>query len=192
MACILYYSTFCEHSKKLLGSIKNYNVGQEFHFICIDKRIEEPDGKTSIILENGQKITMSPNVTKVPALLLLNQNFKVLYGDDIYRHLTPIKEKPSAHVNTVVDYGEPAAFSLGGGSSIASDQYSFLDQGADELTTKGDGGLRQMHNYVTLSHNDMISTPDENTNFKNEKIPEEMTIAKLQQMRDQEMTSYKK
>jgi hypothetical protein len=41
---------------------------------------------------------------------------------------------------------------LGGGfSNIVSDQYSFLDQGPEDLEAKGNGGLRQMHNYVDLN-----------------------------------------
>ncbi len=42
------------------------------------------------------------------------------------------------------------AFSLGGGD-IVSDQYSFLDQEPEELEAKGNGGMRQMHNYVDLN-----------------------------------------
>jgi hypothetical protein len=45
---------------------------------------------------------------------------------------------------------EPMAFSLGGGN-IVSDQYSFLDQEPEELEAKGNGGMRQMHNYVDLN-----------------------------------------
>jgi len=49
---------------------------------------------------------------------------------------------------------EPMAFSLGGGGSfgdVVSDQYSFLDQDPDELKAGGNGGMRQMHNYVDLN-----------------------------------------
>ena len=47
---------------------------------------------------------------------------------------------------------EPMAFSLGGGfSNIVSDQYSFLDQAPEDLEAKGNGGMRQMHNYVDLN-----------------------------------------
>jgi len=47
---------------------------------------------------------------------------------------------------------EPTAFSFGGGfSNIVSDQYSFLDQAPEELEAKGNGGMRQMHNYVDLN-----------------------------------------
>ena len=87
MSSILYYSNFCDHSKKLLQTLSKTQVSKDVHFICIDKRVKESDGKLYIVLENGQKIVMPENVTKVPALLLLTQNYTVLYGDSILEHL---------------------------------------------------------------------------------------------------------
>jgi hypothetical protein len=72
----------------------------------------------------------------------------VLYGDQILQHLKPRQEvevKQATQNNM-----EPMAFSLGGGD-IVSDQYSFLDQEPEELEAKGNGGMRQMHNYVDLN-----------------------------------------
>jgi hypothetical protein len=84
MSCILYYSNFCEPSKKLLQTISKTQNTNNIHFICIDKRVKDSNGKVFIVLQTGQKIIMPENVTRVPALLLLNQNYKVIYGDDIY------------------------------------------------------------------------------------------------------------
>ena len=50
---------------------------------------------------------------------------------------------------------------LSGLGDIVSDSFSFLDQGADELSAKGDGGLRQIHQYSTLNQVDSITTPEE-------------------------------
>ena len=83
MSSILYYSNYCEHSKKLLQTLSKANVGKEIHFICIDKRTKDANNKIFIVLENGQKIIMPENVNRVPALLLLNQGFNVLYGESI-------------------------------------------------------------------------------------------------------------
>jgi hypothetical protein len=148
MSSILYYSKYCEVSKKYLQLLSKSTVQKDVHFICIDKRIKDSNNKTYIILENGQKIILPENVTRVPALLLLNQGYNVLYGDQILQHLKPKQEVEvrQATQNNM----EPMAFSLGGGD-IVSDQYSFLDQGSEELEAKGNGGMRQMHNYVDLN-----------------------------------------
>ena len=62
---------------------------------------------------------------------------------------------------------EPMALALGGGGSfgdIVSDQYSFLDQDPDELKADGNGGMRQMHNYVDLNtaFNGQVYNPETN------------------------------
>ena len=148
MSSILYYSKYCEVSKKYLQLLSKSNVQKDVHFICIDKRVKDSNNKTYIVLDNGQKIILPENVTRVPALLLLTQGYSVLYGDQILQHLKPRQEvevKKATQNNM-----EPMAFSLGGGD-IVSDQYSFLDQDPEELEAKGNGGMRQMHNYVDLN-----------------------------------------
>ena len=148
MSSILYYSKNCEFCTKYLQILSKSSVQNEIHFICIDRRIKDNNNKTYIVLDNGQKIILPDNVVKVPALLLLNQGYQVLYGEQILQHLKPRQqvEVRQATQNNM----EPMAFSLGGGS-IASDQYSFLDQDASELSAEGNGGMRQMHNYVDLN-----------------------------------------
>jgi hypothetical protein len=150
MSCILYYSKYCEVSTKYLQLLSKSNVQKDIHFICIDKRVKDENNKTYIVLENGQKIILPENITRVPALLLLNQGYQVLYGDQILKHLKPQQqvEVKKATQNNM----EPMAFSFGGGfNNIVSDQYSFLDQAPEDLEAKGNGGMRQMHNYVDLN-----------------------------------------
>jgi hypothetical protein len=152
MSCILYYSKYCEVCKKYLQALSKSDYQKDIHFICIDKRVKDSNNKTYIILDNGQKIILPEHVTKVPALLLLNQGYQVLFGEQILQHLKPMKQQEvkQATMNNM----EPMAFSLGGGgsfSNIVSDQYSFLDQDADDLKAEGNGGMRQMHNYVDLN-----------------------------------------
>jgi hypothetical protein len=191
MSSILYYSNFCEHSKKLLQLLSKTHVSKDIHFLCIDRRVKESDGKIYLLLENGQKIVMPETVTKVPALLLLKENYKVLYGDLIYEYMKPMQEV--AVKQATQNNMEPMAFSLGGGSTIQSDQYSFLDMDADALGTRGNGGLRQMHSYVTLqeSMNTSIATPSDDFDTKQKsKLPEGLTLESLQQMREKEIHSY--
>ena len=171
MSCILYYSKYCEISKKYLQILSKSDVHKDIHFICIDKRTTE-NNKTYIILDNGQKIILPENVTRVPALLLLNQGYTILFGEQILQHFKPRQELEvrQATQNNM----EPLAFSFGGGfNNIVSDQYSFLDQDSTELEAKGNGGMRQMHNYVDLNtaHSGNISQPvsDDNTTIRGAK-----------------------
>jgi hypothetical protein len=187
MSSILYYSKFCEHSNKLLQTLSKTNVQKDIHFICIDKRIKDSNGKMFIVLENEQKIIMPENVNRVPALLLLNQGYQVLYGESILNHLKPKQE--IAVKKATQNNMEPMAFSFGGGfGDIVSDSYSFLDQGAEELEAKGNGGMRQMHNYVDLNYSDNITTPNDDHDYKgSNKISGDLTVEQLQQQRESEL-----
>ena len=187
MSSILYYSNFCEHSKKLIQNISKANISKDIHFICIDKRVKDSNGKTFIVLENGQKIVMPESVTKVPALLLLSDNYRILYGEDILRFFKPKQEvavKQATQNNL-----EPMAFALGGGGSygVTSDSYSFLDMDSDSLSAKGTGGTRQMHNYVSLNYADTISTPQDEANYKGPKMPENVTVEQLMKQREMDL-----
>ena len=71
-----------------------------------------------------------------------------------------------------------------------SDNYSFLDMDSEELNTKGNGGMRQMHSYVPLNHSDTITTPTDDVDYKQDKLSGDLTIEKLQQQREQEMSNY--
>jgi len=167
MSYILYYSKYCEVSKKYLQLLSKSNVQKDIHFVCIDKRTKDSNNKTYIILDNGQNIILPDNVTRVPALLLLNQGYNVLYGEQILEFLKPKQEVEvrKATQNNM----EPMAFSFGGGfNDVVSDQYSFLDQGPEDLEAKGNGGMRQMHNYVDLNFSDNVTmqTPTDEHEYK--------------------------
>tara|TARA_B100001758_G_C18332962_1_gene569910 strand:- start:477 stop:1085 length:609 start_codon:yes stop_codon:yes gene_type:complete len=163
MSSILYYSNFCPNSKELIKGLSKSSIKDDIHFINIDQRTTKPDGTTHIILQNGQEILLPPTVNKVPALLLLNRGNKVIFGEEIQEFLRPkqIELETSATQNN----GEPLAFALGGdnygnsGFGVASDTYSFLDQNPEDLSAKGDGGMRQTWHYATLNDNVAIETP---------------------------------
>jgi hypothetical protein len=188
MSSILYYSNFCEHSKKLLQTLSKANIHDDIHFICIDKRVKEANNKIYIVLENGQKIIMPENVNRVPALLLLNQGYNVLYGESILQHLKP--KQVVAVKQATQNNMEPMAFSFGGGfSDVVSDQYSFLDQDPESLRASGNGGMRQMHNYVDINYQDSMreNVGNETDTKKSSKLPQGLTIEQLQQQRDSEI-----
>ena len=190
MSSVLYYSNYCEHSKKLLQKISSMEIKSEMHFICIDKRVQDA-GKIYIVLENGQKIIMPESINKVPALLLL-ENYSVLYGESIHDYLRPKQQlaiKKATNNNI-----EPNAFSFSGSSSgfgIASDSYSFLDMDSGSLSATGTGGLRQMHNYIGYGDSFSITTPVDEYDYKASKLPEDLTIDQLQQQRASEVSNIK-
>jgi len=196
MSSILYYSNYCQPSKKLLQTITKSQNAKDIHFICIDKRVKDKNGKIFIILQNGQQIVMPENVTRVPALLLLNQNYKVIYGDDIYHHLRPQEQRSiqQATKNNMEPITFQDGFSAFGGfgGGVASDNYSFLDQSDTDLSVKGDGGIRQMHNYVSLNESMNLSMhlPQDDHEYKSDKLKDgEMSVEALQRKREQELTN---
>ena len=184
MSSILYYSNYCDNCKVLLQILSKSNIQKDIHFINIDKRIKKSNGATYIVLENAQEILLPPTVSKVPALLLLDKNHQVLFGSDINKFLEP---KHVAQTNTVVKTnGEPLAFSMAGGSfGVVSDNYSFLDQDADSLSAKGNGGMRQQHHYASLDGQGMIETPPDT--YTPDKVGQ-VSMEQLQQKRNAEVT----
>ena len=183
MSSILYYSNMCENCKALLQDIKHNNLGSDIHYVCIDRRVTKNE-QTYIILENQQELLLPPIVSKVPALLLLNDNYKVLFGKDIKNRLQPKQQTYKEVVNPTNT--EPSAFSLSSMGDIVSDTFSFLDQDADELSAKGSGGLRQIHQYSTLNQYDKIDTPEEN--YESNTIGNQgIDMDKIQQERNTEL-----
>jgi hypothetical protein len=155
MASIVYYSNFCEPSKKLLQLIAKTKQRQDMHFLCVDTRFKSPKGE--ILLQVGaQQVALPSSITRVPALFFTD-NGRTLFGDDIYSFLAP-KEEAITRVETAGNM-EPECFSSG--MMAMSDSFSYWDQGAEDLTATGGGGLRQMHNFVTVDQQFSIPTPDE-------------------------------
>ena len=92
------------------------------------------------------------------------------------------------------------AFSLGGGGGfgdVVSDQYSFLDQNEEDLKATGNGGMRQMHNYVDLNTafngqisnqgfgaNDGSNTTIRGTHKMNEDASNQQMEARLKKMQE--------
>lgn len=182
MSFILYYSNFCESSRSLLNELRNSMIQNEIHFMNIDKRFYEKDKKIKILLENGEKVRLPDSVTKVPALLLLNRGNRVIFGSNIMEFLSP-KQKEITAVQTNNNL-EPMAFSTSEMAGI-SDCYSYLDMDSDQLSAKGDGGLRTMHSYVPINYQDSIETPPD------EYSPDtvgNMSMDQLQQQREKDIS----
>jgi hypothetical protein len=184
MSSVLYYSNFCQNSKNLLQTLSKSKLKEDIHYFCIDNRVTKSNGAIYIILQNNQEIILPPNITKVPALMLLKEGHRVIFGaESILRQLEP--QEREINQKAVQFNGEPFAFSFGGSggglTGVASDHYSFLDQNAESLSAKGNGGMRQLYHYATLDYVDTIQTPPDN--YVPDKIGE-VSMEKLQQQRN--------
>jgi hypothetical protein len=187
MSSIIYYSTHCDKSKAVLTALSKSQVSNEIHFLCIDKRVKSATGAWHILTESGEKVLLPPQVNRVPALLLLNKGHQVLYGDQILQHFQP--KNVALNDQATGFNGEPNAFalgreSMGSGFGVASDNYSFLDQSADELSAKGNGGMRQLYNYATIDLVDKIETPPDT--YSPDKVGS-VSLEQLQQKRQSDI-----
>lgn len=160
MSLALYYSKYCNHCKELLLKLSRTQMKNDVHFICIDNREKKKDGTVYIILDNGQKLLLPPNIKEVPAILLLHHGNRVVNGmSQIISYLQPNETQIN---DKATNYnGEPLAFSMIEMGSGLSDNYSYLDMTADELSAKGSGGLRITHSYMLVNENQIIATPPE-------------------------------
>lgn len=180
MSSILYYSNYCPHSKELIGHLSKTKTKDEVHYACIDNR-EKKGGRIYIILGNGQRLILPPHISKVPALFIMKEEGRVIYGKDIYKFFEP-KEQYQKQQSTE-NNGEPLAFSSGEMAGL-SDSYAYLDLTPDELSAKGNGGLKQMHHFSLLNQNDSIQTPPED--YQPDKIGQ-VDMGKLEMQRAQDI-----
>lgn len=186
---ILYYSNYCPHSQKILQFIAKNHIIDKMNCICIDNRKRDADNNQMyIILENGKRVIMPPNVHSVPALLQVKRNYSVILGDDIIKYF-------GAQVSTMKEEavqdtgGEPLGISLNyaaGNSNITSEKYTSYGMTPEELSAKGTGATRQMYNYVPATHNGMfINTPQDT--YRPDKVASNVTVDVIQQQRNSEV-----
>jgi hypothetical protein len=147
MNSILYYSNFCEKSKNLLKLLSKSTIKDEIHFVCIDKRTKNDAGEIVILLNKGKTVPLPTGINRVPAMLLLFNGNRILFGNEIKVHLDA-KIAGQAGVSTKYD-------------EVVSDNFSFLSQTPDEMAAKGDGGTKQMYFYSGIEEGGSIETPPE-------------------------------
>jgi len=180
---IVYYSNYCKHSQKLIQYLAKNGLTNQINCINIDNRKRDPKTNQMYIhLEKGGAVLLPPNVRNVPSLLLVNEKFRVVVGEDIYKYFEPKVSSQNA-VATKFN-GEPESYALPisqNGVNIQSEQYTFYNMSPDELSAKGKGGMRPMHNYVSAFHDNMnITTPPET--YRPNKVSAE-TVEALEQLR---------
>lgn len=184
---ILYYSNYCPHSKKILKFITTSGLIDKVNAICIDKRIVNPNsGQIQIVLEDGKKLLLPPNVQGVPALLIVSKKYSAIFGDEILQYFGPYVQNKQVEATGIL--GEPVGITLGQSmGNILSEQYTFYDMTPDELSAKGSGGNRQMGTYVSASHdNYSIQTPVDT--YRPDKVGESVSIESLEQARNKDVS----
>jgi hypothetical protein len=184
---ILYYSNYCPNCKKILKFIASAGLIEKINAICIDKRITNPNtGQINIVLENGRKILLPPNVHGVPALLIVSQKYSAIFGDEIMQYFGPYVKNKQVEATGIV--GEPVGITLGQPSAgnILSEQYTFYDMTPEELSAKGSGSGRQMGAYVSASHDNFsIQTPIDT--YRPDKVGESVSIESLENARNKDV-----
>ena len=186
----LYYSNYCKHSQRILQFLVKGNLANKINFLCIDKRQQDSNtNQIYIILEDGKRVVMPPNIKSVPSLLLVNQGYHVILGDDIIQHYQVAANLETKKKQMQMQPIEPVGTSLmqsSGGMNIISEQYTMYDLTPDELSAKGNGGRRQLHNYVSANEGIIaIQTPPDT--YQPDKIDKDVTVNKLQQERINEI-----
>lgn len=167
----------------------------KFNFICIDRRVQDPQTQqTYVVLDRGSKVLLPPNVHRVPNLVLINEKYRSVVGDDIYGYLEALIRTGGKKAQfSEQSGGEPTGYVLGssaGGVNIVSETYTYYDAKPEELLAKGTGAMRQMHNYAPVTIHESIKpimTPKET--YRPNKVGEDVTLDSLQQKRNDELQS---
>lgn len=181
---ILYYSNYCKHSQSVIQTLVKSNLTDKISFICIDKRKrDETSGNIVIILENGDRVMMPPNIHSVPSLLLIKEQYRIIEGDSIITHLHPEIRTNKLRESNIP--AEPTGYMLNSytaGSNIMSEKFTSYSLTPDELSAKGNGERREMYNYISAKDNmSVINTPPDT--YKPDKVSNDITLDTLQQKR---------
>jgi hypothetical protein len=184
---ILYYSNYCNNCKQVLEFIRQNSLIDKLACVSIDKRIRDPvSGQYQIELENGKRAILPPNVHSVPALLVVKDNYRAIFGGEIITYLTPkIRASVMAEFN-----GEPMGFAIGSSvanANIVSEQFTPYDMSPEDLSAKGSGSTRQLYNYVSANHDMSYKIPTPPDNYRPNKLDESATIDNLQKQRNMEV-----
>ena len=181
---LLFFSNYCEHSKKILNELNTKTLLEKVDLICIDNRFIK-DNITYIVLNNQPSMPLPPMIHSVPTLCIL-PNHEILKGSQIIHCFVPIS-KTIEDERTKINL-EPNPFNISnettGMFGVSSDNFSFWDSGHEELSASGDGGMKQMYDYVAVNtdNTEQIYTPPDQ-----EEVKQNISIEQLQQQRQNEI-----
>jgi hypothetical protein len=113
--------------------------------------------------------------------MLLNKGFHLLQGDEpILGELLPRGQNNVASLGGFTNQ-EPLAFSSSEMNGM-SDNYSYLNLDADQMSAQGNGGLAMMHGFAHIDHVDYIQTPQESQGKG-----EQMDMERIKRERDSQI-----
>lgn len=176
---VLYYSMHCGHCRDLLSILGKSPVQRDFHYMNIDNRERGPDGQWVINLQNGTNVPLPKGIKNVPSVMMLNRGNMVISGIQVKEFIKHLEDEKSRKQQK----NDIAAFDIGGfgGGGVVSDTFSFLDTDPQDMLCKGNGGMRQLHNYSTINSFNVIETPPEN--YESDKIKGSIDTDKIQRER---------
>jgi hypothetical protein len=193
---ILYYSNLCVHSQKVIEFIVKHQLSNQLSCICVDKRKRDVNNnQTVVVLENGQQVTLPPNLQSIPAILCVKKNYTLVLGKDPI--LAYLQEKfGTQYANAAFDHPgkqrmqerEPVGVTLTGltlNSNILSESFTSYHLGPDDLSTKSTSQNRPLHHYTSVNQDFKINTPEDN--YRPDKVSSNVTIDVLQQQRNHEI-----
>ena len=100
--------------------------------------------------------------------------------------------KEKQYSQDLINNDEPSAFSIDSNTcsiyGVASDSYSYLDQPAESLQAKGNGGLRQLYTYSTINQDIKIETPKDD--YEPDKVGS-VSIDNISQQRENDIRQVK-
>lgn len=184
---VLYYSTLCPNCKIVLQHIVKNGLAEKLNCISVDKRKRDPQtGQTVLQLANGKQVLLPPTIHSVPAMLLVKEGYRAIFGQDVLTHLggnntqSPLQNRSN----------EPTGMALNSLSSgnVVSEQFTSYDMTPHELSSKGVGGRRDLHGYVSAETPTFsIQTPDET--WRADKVPDSLTIEEIEKRRNMDIPS---
>jgi hypothetical protein len=188
---ILYYSNHCPNCQKVVHFISRGGLIDKLNAICIDKRSVDPQtGQMFIQLENGKKIMLPPNIQSVPALLVVKENYRALFGKDIISYFEPAVKQKTEQAQQ--QNGEPIGMPLSqssAGVSIHSEQYTLYDLSPDDLSAKSTSTKRPMYDYVSAQNHQVYQIPTPPDNYRPDKVDPSLTLEVLEQKRNTEVST---
>lgn len=180
---LVFFSHYCKHSTSVLNQLNTKQLMDKVNLICIDNRYIK-DNVTYVVVEENNHMALPPMIQSVPTMCIL-PNHEVLKGNQIMHYFQPISNNISEEREKINLEPNPFDFKgqTTGGCGVSSDNFSFWDSTHDELSASGNGGTKQMYDYVSVDQQDeQIYTPQEDA-----KSSKSVNLEQLQQQRQNEI-----